>query len=234
SNGEGLVHLGPGFSVAGAGPLRYTTNSARAEVDYERRNPPQVLRCPGELRLREPVPDVLDQGRDPSGDLLGLPPVLHRKAEADRYRRSDRAVPQEVRPSEEIDPPEGLCIMPGDPSKSLSPEDILVGGQAVIEGVMMRTPYAYAVAVRRADGSLEVKKEGVRRLSQMWKPLSWPVIRGFAVLLQSLVLGLRSLNFSFSVAMADADSDTEKEKKNESDKGGDFLPILFSMIAAGA
>ena len=70
-----------------------------------------------------------------------------------------------------------------------SPEDILVGGQAVIEGVMMRTPHAYAVAVRHADGSIEVKREGVKRLSEYWKPLSWPVVRGFAVLLQSLLLG---------------------------------------------
>src|SRR5512136_2251425 len=84
-----------------------------------------------------------------------------------------------------------------------SPEDILVGGQAVIEGVMMRTPHAYAVAVRHADGSIEVNREGVRRLSEYWKPLSWPIIRGFAVLLQSLVLGMRTLNFSFAAAAAD-------------------------------
>ena len=83
-----------------------------------------------------------------------------------------------------------------DTKSKASPEDILVGGQAVIEGVMMRTPYAYAVAVRRADGSIEVKKEPVKRLSDYWKPLSWPVIRGFAVLIQSMVLGLRTLNFS--------------------------------------
>ena len=57
--------------------------------------------------------------------------------------------------------------MPGKSNKG-SPEDILVGGQAVIEGVMMRTPYAYAVAVRRADGSITVKKELVRRLADMW------------------------------------------------------------------
>ena len=94
--------------------------------------------------------------------------------------------------------------MPGSGKKS-SPEDILVGGQAVIEGVMMRTPYAYAVAVRRADGSMTIKKETVRRLADLWKPLTWPVIRGFAVLVQSLVLGIRTLNFSFNAAMADAE-----------------------------
>ena len=104
--------------------------------------------------------------------------------------------------------------MPGDPSKSLSPEDILVGGQAVIEGVMMRTPYAYAVAVRRADGSLEVKKEGVRRLSQMWKPLSWPVLRGGATLIQSMALGVKALNFSAKVFEEDLNAQAELEKEH--------------------
>jgi uncharacterized protein YqhQ len=116
-------------------------------------------------------------------------------------------------------------------SPKASPEDILVGGQAVIEGVMMRTPRAYAVAVRRADGSLQVKKEPVRRLSDLWKPLSWPVVRGFAVLLQSLVLGIRTLNYSFSAAMLDAEPD---ENPKPEKKGGDLWPILVSMTAAAA
>ena len=125
--------------------------------------------------------------------------------------------------------------MAASPTPSQSPEDILVGGQAVIEGVMMRTPYAYAVAVRRADGHLEVKKEGVRRLSQMWKPLSWPVIRGFAVLLQSMVLGLRCLNFSFTAAIADTDpAEAEKAKQKEKRKGSEWLALLVSMGGAAA
>jgi uncharacterized protein YqhQ len=114
-----------------------------------------------------------------------------------------------------------------------SPEDILVGGQAVIEGVMMRTPHAYAVAVRHADGSIEVKREGVKRLSEYWKPLSWPVVRGFAVLLQSLVLGIRTLNFSFAAAAADIppkDGEAPEPKK----KGGEALPIAVTMIVAAA
>ena len=115
-------------------------------------------------------------------------------------------------------------------SKS-SPEDILVGGQAVIEGVMMRTPHAYAVAVRRKDGSIEVRKEYVRRLSEVWKPISWPVIRGFAVMCQSLYLGLRTLNFSFSIASMDAEAG-EETKKPKAKKGGEVLPVLLSMGSA--
>ncbi len=118
-------------------------------------------------------------------------------------------------------------------SAKTSPEDILVGGQAVIEGVMMRTPHAYAVAVRRSDGALEVKKEGVRRLSDYWKPLSWPVVRGFAVLLQSLVLGIRTLNFSFTVATRDLDQKAGGPARSKGGEG-EFLPILITLVFASA
>lgn len=111
-----------------------------------------------------------------------------------------------------------------------SPEDILVGGQAVIEGVMMRTPYAYAVAVRRKDGSMEVKKEAVRRLADAWRPLSWPVVRGFAVMCQALYLGIRTLNFSFNIASLDA----EDAPKRDAGKGSGVWPVLLSMSMAAA
>lgn len=114
-----------------------------------------------------------------------------------------------------------------DTKSKASPEDILVGGQAVIEGVMMRTPHAYAVAVRRADGSIEVKKEPVKRLSDYCKPLSWVVIRGFAVLIQSMVLGLRTLNFSINVSMKDLE---EKEKPKKAKKDSSAFPVALSMI----
>jgi uncharacterized protein YqhQ len=124
--------------------------------------------------------------------------------------------------------------MPGSVKKA-SPEDVLVGGQAVIEGVMMRTPYAYAVAVRRADGSIAIKKEAVRRLADFWKPLTWPLIRGFAVLLQSLALGIQTLNYSFSVAMADAAPKSETAGAAQAGAGhqeGGWLPVALSMTAA--
>jgi uncharacterized protein YqhQ len=122
--------------------------------------------------------------------------------------------------------------MPGSVKKG-SPEDILVGGQAVIEGVMMRTPYAYAVAVRRTDGTLTVKKESVRRLADLWKPLTWPVIRGFSVMVQSLALGMRTLNYSFNAAMADSEPKTgAKAEAGEVAKEGGWLPVALSMGAA--
>jgi uncharacterized protein YqhQ len=121
-----------------------------------------------------------------------------------------------------------------DTKSKASPEDILVGGQAVIEGVMMRTPYASAVAVRRMDGSLEVKKRPVKRLSDYWKPLSWYVIRGFAVLLQSLILGMSALNFSINVAMEDEAELQAKKKPGKAPKERSVSAVVFSMVAAFA
>jgi uncharacterized protein YqhQ len=112
-----------------------------------------------------------------------------------------------------------------------SPEDILVGGQAVIEGVMMRTPHAYAVAVRCSDGSIEIKKELVKRLSEYWKPLSWIIIRGFVVLIQSLALGMRALNFSVNASMKDLDPESKKEPKEGKNENA-VLPIIGAMIFA--
>jgi len=117
-----------------------------------------------------------------------------------------------------------------EPKSKSSPEDILVGGQAVIEGVMMRTPHAYAVAVRRANGSIEVKREIVKRVSDYWKPLSWVVIRGFVVLVQSLVLGLRTLNYSINVSMMDLEMEEKPKKTKKAGKQSNGLPIALSMI----
>jgi uncharacterized protein YqhQ len=84
-----------------------------------------------------------------------------------------------------------------------SPEnELLVGGQALIEGVMMRSPGAYGVAVRRPDGSIAFQHGKVASLAKRYPILKLPVLRGVAVLFQSLALGIRSLNFSAEQAVA--------------------------------
>ena len=89
---------------------------------------------------------------------------------------------------------------------SASPEnELLVGGQALIEGVMMRSPGAYGVAVRRPDGSLAFQRGKVASLAKRFPFLKLPVLRGVAVLFQSLGLGIRSLNFSAEQAVAAAE-----------------------------
>jgi uncharacterized protein YqhQ len=77
--------------------------------------------------------------------------------------------------------------------------DLIVGGQAVMEGVMMRTPSAYAIACRKADGTIVHTAEALPRWSDKYKWLSWPVLRGGATLIQSMALGVKALNFSAKV-----------------------------------
>ena len=91
---------------------------------------------------------------------------------------------------------------------SSSDDDILVGGQAVIEGVMMRSPRGYAVAVRRRDGSYRVVKEVLQTTAQKWKIFKLPIIRGVGVLGQSLVLGIKALRFSTDEAMLDEEENS--------------------------
>jgi uncharacterized protein YqhQ len=74
-------------------------------------------------------------------------------------------------------------------------EEVLVGGQAVLEGVMMRSPRSYSVAVRKPDGTIAVKKDYLPRADykSFWR---YPVFRGMKTLGQSFTLGIRALKFS--------------------------------------
>jgi uncharacterized protein YqhQ len=71
-----------------------------------------------------------------------------------------------------------------------------VGGQAVIEGVMMRSPHSFAVAVRKPDGSIVVRESPWESLWDRIKFLRWPLVRGSIVLLETLWNGISALNFS--------------------------------------
>jgi uncharacterized protein YqhQ len=92
---------------------------------------------------------------------------------------------------------------------SANEKDLIVGGQAVVEGVMMRTPNAYAVAVRRADGEIVFTGATLPKWSDKYRFLRLPVLRGAAVLVQSMALGIKALNYSASEAFADAEQEQE-------------------------
>jgi uncharacterized protein YqhQ len=80
---------------------------------------------------------------------------------------------------------------------------INVGGQAVIEGVMMRSPESVAVAVRKPDGGIRVRCRPHASWTRRTPWLGWPFVRGGVILIESLVLGFQALQYSSEVAMAE-------------------------------
>src|SRR6185295_11703735 len=101
----------------------------------------------------------------------------------------------------------------GSKTLSTNERDLIVGGQAVIEGVMMRTPNAYAVAVRKADGTIVNISARLPKWSDKYPLLKLPVLRGSAVLVQSMGLGIKALNYSANEAFGDAEQAEAREMK---------------------
>ena len=92
---------------------------------------------------------------------------------------------------------------------------INIGGQAVLEGVMMRAPRAMAIAVRRPGGEIVVKREPMPPLSERYPIVKLPILRGAVALFTSLVLGIKALNFSANEAMVEEEDGTGEVKKEE-------------------
>src|SRR4030081_3139905 len=82
-------------------------------------------------------------------------------------------------------------------------EETLVGGQAVLEGVMMRSPHAWAIACRKPSGEVVTISEPLERPSEKHKWMAWPIIRGVMTLGYAMNLGYRALRFSANVAIED-------------------------------
>src|SRR5436853_2826479 len=88
---------------------------------------------------------------------------------------------------------------------STNERDLIVGGQAVIEGVMLRPTNAYASGVRKADGTIVNTAAVLPKWSDKAPILKLPILRGGAVLMQSMGLGIKALNYSASEAFAEAE-----------------------------
>lgn len=84
-----------------------------------------------------------------------------------------------------------------------------IGGQAVMEGIMMRNGSKYSVAVRKENGEIEVKKETYKGVGSKCKLFRLPFIRGIFSFVDSLVLGMKSLNYSASLFMEDGEEEEE-------------------------
>ena len=105
------------------------------------------------------------------------------------------------------------------PALESAAEEALIGGQAVLEGVMMRSPHAWGIAVRKSTGEMATHCEVLERPSEKRKWLAWPLVRGLVTLGQAMKLGYRALQFSSNIMMAPLVAE-EARKKAEKNKSG--------------
>jgi uncharacterized protein YqhQ len=93
-----------------------------------------------------------------------------------------------------------------------SGEETLVGGQAVLEGVMMRSPHAWGIAVRKPSGEIVTHSEPLERPSEQHKWMGWPVVRGVMTLGHAMTLGFRALKFSANAALEEISANDPDSK----------------------
>src|ERR1700758_3420660 len=96
-----------------------------------------------------------------------------------------------------------------------SGEETLIGGQAVMEGVMMRAPHSYCVAVRKPNGELITEEMPLARMSEQYPIFKYPVVRGVGTLYQAMKLGGRALKFSAAAAIEDPNQKASQEPPKE-------------------
>ena len=112
-----------------------------------------------------------------------------------------------------------------------SGEETLVGGQAVLEGVMMRTPHAWGITVRKPSGEMVSHADVLERPSDKRKWMGWPVIRGVVTLGYAMMLGFRALKFSANVALGEMTGGAEAKPEDKLEISGWMatVNIIFSL-----
>jgi uncharacterized protein YqhQ len=113
-----------------------------------------------------------------------------------------------------------------------SGEETLVGGQAVLEGVMMRSPHAWAIACRKPSGDVATMSEPLERPSDKHKWMAWPIIRGVMTLGYAMTLGYRALRFSANVAIEEA-MHGENATKTHADSASSVPPKPVLSLSDG-
>lgn len=110
-----------------------------------------------------------------------------------------------------------------------------IGGQALIEGIMMRGPKDIAIAIRKPDGEVVLKKDPIKPLPKI-SMLKWPLIRGSVALISSMIVGMKAL--TYSAEFFDIEEESAGESKFEKwlyeklgDKADNVI-IAFSMVLA--
>jgi uncharacterized protein YqhQ len=112
-----------------------------------------------------------------------------------------------------------------------SGEETLIGGQAVMEGVMMRSPHSYCVAVRKADGSIVTDEKPLPRVSEKYPLFKLPLLRGLGTLGQAMWLGIKALQFSTNILMQQETkpADQPAEKPSEISPWAMAVTLAFSL-----
>lgn len=111
---------------------------------------------------------------------------------------------------------------------------ITIGGQAVIEGVMMRGPELTATAVRTPEGKIEINSRPVNSISDRYPILKKPLLRGCVSLIESLVIGIRSLGYSAQMAGEEEEQLSDRELAGTIAFAFVLAAILFIAIPTGA
>ncbi len=110
-------------------------------------------------------------------------------------------------------------------------ETTLVGGQAVMEGVMMRTPHSYCVAVRKPDGEIVTEESPLPRLAQRYPIFKLPVFRGLGTLGHAMWLGMKALRFSAECAVQGtrSEGDTEAKPRDRKELGTGAMVVQIAL-----
>ncbi len=113
-----------------------------------------------------------------------------------------------------------------------SGEETLVGGQAVMEGVMMRAPHSYCVAVRKPSGEIVTEEMPVARVSEKRSYFKWPILRGLGTLGQAMQLGMQALKFSANAALDDGTKAAESKVEAKPAVSSWMMngQIIFSVV----
>jgi uncharacterized protein YqhQ len=112
-------------------------------------------------------------------------------------------------------------------------EETLVGGQAVLEGVMMRTPHAWAITCRKPSGELSTHSEPLERLSEKHKWMGWPVVRGVITLGHAMTLGFRALKFSANMQLDELQKDESGKVPEKKFEISGWIAVVNILISVG-
>ena len=113
-----------------------------------------------------------------------------------------------------------------------SGEETLVGGQAVMEGVMMRAPHSYCVAVRKSNGEIVTEQQPLPRISEKYPIFKLPILRGLGTLGHAMALGVKALQFSANVALSEETAKAGRKDEKPPELNGWMMaaPLAVSLL----